>query len=222
MAGFIDDHREKFGIEPICAVLPIAPSLYYELKARERDPHRRPARARRDEKLCEHVRRVWRENRAAKSGSSSSVRSRSSPRYGGAPDAAPGSRGGGAWAEVHGDDDRGYRGDATAGSGNAAVPGSAAESAVGCRSDVRCHVARVRVCGVRHRRILASDRRLASVELAAQRPGPRCGGAGTLRSSHHPGGAAGASQRSGRAGWIQPVVATPHRKASYVRLRSRD
>jgi len=63
MVGFIDEHREKFGVEPICAVLPIAPSLYYELKARDRDPHRRPARARRDEELCEHVRRVWRENR---------------------------------------------------------------------------------------------------------------------------------------------------------------
>jgi putative transposase len=63
MVGFIDDHREKFLVEPICAVLPIAPSLYYELKARDRDPHRRPARARRDERLCEHVRRVWRENR---------------------------------------------------------------------------------------------------------------------------------------------------------------
>jgi transposase InsO family protein len=63
MAGFIDDHRDTFGVEPICAVLPIAPSLYYELKARERDPHRRPARARRDEELCAHVRRVWRENR---------------------------------------------------------------------------------------------------------------------------------------------------------------
>jgi putative transposase len=63
MVGFIDDHRETFGVEPICTVLPIAPSLYYELKARDRDPHRRPARARRDERLCEHVRRVWRENR---------------------------------------------------------------------------------------------------------------------------------------------------------------
>jgi transposase InsO family protein len=63
MVGFIDHHREKFGVEPICAVLPIAPSRYYELKARDRDPDRRPARARRDERLCEHVRRVWRENR---------------------------------------------------------------------------------------------------------------------------------------------------------------
>lgn len=58
MVGFIDGHREKFGIEPICAVLPIAPSRYDERKARERDPHRRSARARRNEELGEHVRRM--------------------------------------------------------------------------------------------------------------------------------------------------------------------
>ena len=63
MGTFIDDHREKFGVEPICGVLPIAPSLYYEHKAWERDPERRPARARRDEGLCEHIGRVWRENK---------------------------------------------------------------------------------------------------------------------------------------------------------------
>jgi transposase InsO family protein len=63
MVGFISDHREKFGVEPICRVLPIAPSTYYEGKARERCPERRPARARRDEGLCEHIRRVWQENK---------------------------------------------------------------------------------------------------------------------------------------------------------------
>jgi transposase InsO family protein len=62
MARFIDEHREEFGVEPICEVLPIAPSIYYELKARERDPERRPARARRDEDLREQISRVWREN----------------------------------------------------------------------------------------------------------------------------------------------------------------
>jgi putative transposase len=51
MVGFIDDHRETFRVEPICAVLPIAPSGYYELKARDRDPHRQPGRVRRDEAL---------------------------------------------------------------------------------------------------------------------------------------------------------------------------
>ena len=62
MARFIDEHRDAHGVEPICEVLPIAPSVYYELKAREREPERRPARAQRDEKLCVEIDRVWREN----------------------------------------------------------------------------------------------------------------------------------------------------------------
>jgi putative transposase len=63
MVGFIDAHRETYGVEPICGVLPIAPSVYYELKAREREPAREPTRTRRDASLGEHVGRVWRENR---------------------------------------------------------------------------------------------------------------------------------------------------------------
>lgn len=65
MVSFIDAHREKFGVEPICGVLPIAPSVYYELKVRERFPERRPARARRDDELCKYVRRVWHARRNA-------------------------------------------------------------------------------------------------------------------------------------------------------------
>lgn len=63
MVAFIDQYREKFGVEPICAVLPIAPSVYYEHKLWQRAPERRPARAQRDAGLCEHVRRVWDENK---------------------------------------------------------------------------------------------------------------------------------------------------------------
>jgi hypothetical protein len=59
MVRCIDAHRMAFGVEPICAVLPIAPSLYYELKARAREPPRRPARVRRDEQLSEQIRRIW-------------------------------------------------------------------------------------------------------------------------------------------------------------------
>jgi putative transposase len=44
-------------------VLPIAPSVYYELKARQREPKRCPARARRDEELCPQIDRVWHENK---------------------------------------------------------------------------------------------------------------------------------------------------------------
>lgn len=62
MVAFIDQYREKFGVELICAVLPIAPSVYYEHKLWQRAPERRPARAQRDDGLCEHVCRVWDEN----------------------------------------------------------------------------------------------------------------------------------------------------------------
>ena len=44
MVSCIDAHRAAYGVEPICAGLPIAPALYYELKAREREPARQPAR----------------------------------------------------------------------------------------------------------------------------------------------------------------------------------
>jgi putative transposase len=35
MVAFIDQHRDEHGVEPIAAVLPIAPSTYYEYKARQ-------------------------------------------------------------------------------------------------------------------------------------------------------------------------------------------
>ncbi len=62
MASFIDEHRETYGVEPICGVLPIAPSTYYERKAREADPGRLPARAKRDAVLVAEIDRIWREN----------------------------------------------------------------------------------------------------------------------------------------------------------------
>ena len=63
MTAFINDHREVYGVEPICKVLPIAPSTYYDQAARLVDPALRPARAIRDETLCSEILRVWRENR---------------------------------------------------------------------------------------------------------------------------------------------------------------
>jgi putative transposase len=63
MGAFIDAHWATFGVEPICAVLPIAPSVYYERKARTRDPQRQPARARRDATLCGQIARVWQGHR---------------------------------------------------------------------------------------------------------------------------------------------------------------
>ena len=57
MTRFIDEHRGRFGVEPICHTLQVAPSTYYAAKAR------RPCRRRRrDEELKSEVQRVHREN----------------------------------------------------------------------------------------------------------------------------------------------------------------
>jgi hypothetical protein len=61
MVAFIDAHRAEYGVEPICAQLPIAPSTYFERKARERDPSRLPARVQRDRELCPAIERGWHE-----------------------------------------------------------------------------------------------------------------------------------------------------------------
>jgi len=62
MAPFIDEHRETYGVEPICKELPIAPSTYHEQKAREADPSRLPERVVRDTQLREEIERVWKEH----------------------------------------------------------------------------------------------------------------------------------------------------------------
>jgi transposase InsO family protein len=62
MITFIDDHRKTYGVEPICKVLPIAPSTYHERQAQRRDPARLSARARRDLELKPQIARVFAEN----------------------------------------------------------------------------------------------------------------------------------------------------------------
>jgi hypothetical protein len=62
MIAFINDHREAYGIEPICKVLPIAPSTYHDHVAKRLDPSRLSNRAKRDEALKIEVRRVFEEN----------------------------------------------------------------------------------------------------------------------------------------------------------------
>ena len=62
MTTFVDENREGYGVEPICAELPIAPSVYYEHKRREREPERCSARSRRDGELRPQIRRVWESN----------------------------------------------------------------------------------------------------------------------------------------------------------------
>ena len=62
MIGFIDDHRAAYGVEPICRVLPIAPSTYHAHAVQRADPSRRSARAHRDAALQADIQRVWEAN----------------------------------------------------------------------------------------------------------------------------------------------------------------
>jgi putative transposase len=62
MIAVIDQHRETDGVEPICRVLPIAPSTYHAHAARRADPDKLPARAKRDATLMAEIRRVWEDN----------------------------------------------------------------------------------------------------------------------------------------------------------------
>ena len=62
MIAVIDDHREAYGVEPICRVLPIAPSTSHEHASKRRDPARRSERAKPDERLKGEIQRVFEEN----------------------------------------------------------------------------------------------------------------------------------------------------------------
>ena len=62
MIAFIDDNRDVYGVEPICRVLPIAPSTYYARVAQRQDPARLSARARQDVALKPEIARVFAEN----------------------------------------------------------------------------------------------------------------------------------------------------------------
>ena len=59
MISFIDEHRPVLGVEPICKVLPIAPSTYYDTVAKRTDVDRLSVRARRDVSLKIEIRRVF-------------------------------------------------------------------------------------------------------------------------------------------------------------------
>jgi transposase InsO family protein len=63
MIAFIEEHRGVFGVEPICRVLPIAPSTYHQRALEAREPERASARSRTDAALRVEIARVWEENR---------------------------------------------------------------------------------------------------------------------------------------------------------------
>ena len=62
MNAFIDEHRARCGVEPICGALQVAPSAYRRHPARQRNPALLPARAQRDAHLLPQVQRVYDQN----------------------------------------------------------------------------------------------------------------------------------------------------------------
>jgi hypothetical protein len=62
MKPFIDQHRERLGVEPICKALQVAPSAYWREAARSREPTLCPPRRQRDAALVPEIERVWENN----------------------------------------------------------------------------------------------------------------------------------------------------------------
>jgi len=62
MVRFIDQHRVTYGVEPICAVLPIAPSTYFLHKTQQQEPSTRSQRRQRDDELRAAIQRIWDDN----------------------------------------------------------------------------------------------------------------------------------------------------------------
>jgi putative transposase len=60
--AFVDEHRQAFGVEPICDVLQVAPSAYRRHAARQRDPSLLSQRAQRDAQLMPKIEQVWNAN----------------------------------------------------------------------------------------------------------------------------------------------------------------
>ena len=62
MNAFINEHRSRCGVEPICHALQVAPSAYRRHVARQRNPELLPARAKQDARLLPQVQRVYDQN----------------------------------------------------------------------------------------------------------------------------------------------------------------
>ncbi len=192
--GFIDDHRDAYGVEPICTVVRIAPSTYHRHRVRRLDPTRRSARAQRDDSLQPEIQRGWDEQFQVYGPRKVWKQLRREGLHGGALHGAPvDAREGPGRRRPRarlGDDHAAGRRPATGRSRRSAVYGHATASAVGVGLHLRGDLGRVRLGRLRRRCVRAAHRRLAGVRLVAHRLRPRRVGTGDLRaqrrSAHGP------------------------------------
>ncbi|MGP5069711.1 MULTISPECIES: IS3 family transposase [Psychrobacter] len=63
MIQFIDDHKNNYGVELICRVLPIAPSTYYRAQALSDNPHKRSLRSQHDDFYLSEIIRIWQDSK---------------------------------------------------------------------------------------------------------------------------------------------------------------
>ena len=59
MISFIDDNKQFYGIEPICRILPIAPSTYHRAKDLSDNPEKHSQRQWHDDFYISGIRRIW-------------------------------------------------------------------------------------------------------------------------------------------------------------------
>ena len=64
MITFIKEHRDIYGVEPICRVLQITPSTFYARLTIENDPNKASTRSKRDAELRPEMKRVWEDNQS--------------------------------------------------------------------------------------------------------------------------------------------------------------
>ncbi len=182
MITFIDDHRGAHGVEPICKVLPIAPSTYHAHVAKRRDPARLSARARQDAALKIEVRRVFDQNfsvygvrkvwRQLKREGFDVARCTVSRLM---RDLGP-ARGRPRQARQNHGQRQGRA--MPAGSRQPPVQGAEAERPVALRLHLCRDLDRLRLRRLRHRRLCPQDRGLAGFAYGARRLRARCVGAG--------------------------------------------
>ena len=204
MVRFIHDHRDQYGVEPICTVLPIAPSTYHRHRAAQVDPTRRSARAQRDDALRPEIQRVYDEQHQVYGPRKVWKQLRRegfcvARCTGGSADAGDGPGRRGAWARVDHDHARG-RWQPARRSRRSPVRGDPSESALGLRLHLRGDLGWVHLRGVRDRRLRAAHRGLAGVGLDAHGRRARRLGAGHLRAPRRRADRPRASQRSRHAG----------------------
>ena len=184
MIAFIDDHREVHGVEPICKVLPIAPSTYHADVAKRANPEKLSTRAKRDMALKPEIARVFAENfevygvrkvwRQLQRESFDVARCTVERLM----------RGMGLHGVIRGKPVRTTISDKAAPCPldhvNSPVPRAAPEYAVGLGFYLCLDLDRFCLCRLRHRRLCAAHRRLADLTNRACRLRSRCARAGPL------------------------------------------